>query len=106
MIALGRARTASENLPPLEAFALGCPVIAARVSGAEEQMGEAAILVDPVDVDEIAAAIRRVHGDVRLRTQLVDAGKMRAAAWTVQDFVRGAFGIIDQFEAVRRVWRD
>ena len=36
-----------DNLPPLEAFALGCPVIASRVSGAEEQLGDAALLVDP-----------------------------------------------------------
>jgi glycosyltransferase involved in cell wall biosynthesis len=35
----------AENLPPLEAFALGCPVIAADMPGAREQLGDAAILV-------------------------------------------------------------
>ena len=35
-----------DNLPPLEAMALGCPVIAARVDGADEQIGDAGILVD------------------------------------------------------------
>src|SRR5437762_10866221 len=43
-----------DNLPPLEAMALGCPVVAARVAGAEEQLGNAAALVDPFDVDGYA----------------------------------------------------
>ena len=33
-----------ENLPPLEAYALGCPVVASDVPGAREQLGEAALL--------------------------------------------------------------
>ncbi len=47
-----------ENLPPLEAFALKCPVIASNVSGSEEQLGDAAILVNPVNPEEIAQAIQ------------------------------------------------
>lgn len=93
-----------ENLPPLEAFALGCPVIAARVSGAEEQLGDAALVVDPADVEAIAAAIRRLHGDSKLRARLVARGRKRAAKWSPGDFVRGALKVIDDFEAIRRVW--
>ena len=95
-----------ENLPPLEAFALGCPVIASAVSGAAEQMGDAALLVDPLKPDEIAAAIRKLHGDAKLRKDLAARGKQRAAQWTVDDFVLGAFEILDGFEPVRRTWRD
>ena len=36
-----------DNLPPLEAFAVGCPVVASQVQGAEEQLGDAAILFNP-----------------------------------------------------------
>ncbi|MFM6269445.1 MAG: glycosyltransferase, partial [Dolichospermum sp.] len=36
-----------DNLPPLEAMALGCPVIASKVSGSEEQLGNNALLVNP-----------------------------------------------------------
>lgn len=95
-----------ENLPPLEAFALGCPVVASRVSGAGEQLGDAALLADPMDVDGIASAIRRVHADDKLREQLIARGRKRAAAWDTQDFVRNAFRILDGFEAIRRVWHD
>lgn len=88
-----------ENLPPLEAFALGCPVVAARVSGAEEQLGAAALLVNPAEPDEIAAAIRRVHEDAGLRQRLRAAGKVRAANWTTDDFVRGVFKVLDEVDA-------
>ncbi|MCW5874836.1 MAG: glycosyltransferase family 4 protein [Anaerolineales bacterium] len=87
-----------ENLPPLEAFALGCPVIAARVSGAEEQLMEAVLLVNPASPEEIAAAIRSVHQDGALRARLVQAGHERAQAWTTRDFVRGALGAFDALE--------
>jgi glycosyltransferase involved in cell wall biosynthesis len=93
-----------ENMPPLEAFALGCPVVASRVSGSEEQLGDAAILVDPRDPADIAAGIMRLHNDPALRESLVRRGLERAESWTPDDFVRGAFQIFDQFEAVRRTW--
>ncbi len=94
-----------ENLPPLEAFALGCPVIAARVSGSDEQLGEAAVLVDPKDPKEIAESIRKVHSDKSFRETLIAKGHKRAESWTAKDFVRGAFKILDDFSAVRRNWK-
>ena len=93
-----------ENLPPLEAFALGCPVIAADVPGAREQLGDSALLVDPTRPEEIAQAIRSLHRDPSLRQTLVERGRARAARWTALDFVRGVFAILDEFEAVRRCW--
>ncbi|UYN92566.1 MAG: glycosyltransferase family 4 protein [Anaerolineales bacterium] len=87
-----------ENLPPLEAFALGCPVIAARVSGAEEQLSAAALLVNPTDPMEIANAVHTLHSDESQRKRLVAAGHERAKAWTTWDFVRGALRIFDDIE--------
>jgi glycosyltransferase involved in cell wall biosynthesis len=93
-----------ENLPPLEAFALGCPVIAAEVSGAREQLGEAALLVDPTNVEQIAEAVKSLHREAGLRETLVQKGLARASAWTGRDFVRGVFSILDEFAPVRRCW--
>lgn len=93
-----------ENLPPLEAFALGCPVIAANVDGAEEQMKDASLLVNPADPKEIANAIKRIYSDAQLRNDLIARGKIRAAQWTSEDFVRQVFRILDEFEPVRRNW--
>ena len=93
-----------ENLPPLESFALGCPVIASNVSGAQEQLGDAALLVDPKSPEQIARAIKLLYERTDLRTQLIERGLARAAKWTGRDFVRGVFALLDEFEAVRRCW--
>ncbi|HEX3185628.1 MAG TPA: glycosyltransferase family 1 protein [Pyrinomonadaceae bacterium] len=94
-----------ENLPPLEAFALGCPVIASDVSGAREQLGDAALFVDPRNPAEIAGAIKQLHDDDTLRASLIDKGRARAERWTATEFVRGVFAALDEFEPVRRCWR-
>jgi glycosyltransferase involved in cell wall biosynthesis len=93
-----------ENLPPLEAMALGCPVIAARVDGAEEQLGDAALLVDTFNPFELASAIATLKKDKKLRAQLIRRGKKRAAKWTAMNFVQGTFEIFDEFESVRELW--
>jgi glycosyltransferase involved in cell wall biosynthesis len=93
-----------DNLPPLEAFALRCPVIASKVSGAEEQLGDAALLVDPKSPDQIAEAINKLYNSPDLRKTLIELGSKRAQKWTGQDFIRGIFSILDEFEAVRRCW--
>jgi len=93
-----------ENMPPLEAFALGCPVIASNVSGAQEQLSDAALLVDPRNEEQIALAVKSLHDDPALRQTLIQRGLKRAASWTGQDFVKGVFAILDEFEPVRRCW--
>jgi glycosyltransferase involved in cell wall biosynthesis len=94
-----------ENLPPLEAFALGCPVVASDVPGAQEQMGDAAVLVDATRPEDLADALRRVHEDAGLRTRLIERGRERALRWTGADFVRGVFRIVDGLEPYVRCWR-
>jgi len=93
-----------DNLPPLEAFGLGCPVIASKVSGAEEQLGDAALLVDPKDEEQIAVAIKTLLDDESLRDSLVSRGVARARKWTAEDFVQSVLSIIDEFEPFRRCW--
>ena len=46
------------NIPPLEACALGCPVVAANIPGAFEQMGDAAAFFDPKDEYDLAEKIK------------------------------------------------
>jgi glycosyltransferase involved in cell wall biosynthesis len=92
-----------ENLPPLEAMALGCPVVAADVPGAREQMGDAALRVPPLDPAAIAEAVRRV-GDLAERERLVAAGRERAAAFTADAYVGGVLEFLNQFEQIRRGW--
>jgi glycosyltransferase involved in cell wall biosynthesis len=94
-----------ENLPPLEAFALGCPVVAADVPGSAEQLGDAALRVDATDPAALAAAVRQVCVDEDLRSQMVVRGRERARRWTGEDFVRGVFGVLDGLEPYVRTWQ-
>jgi len=93
-----------ENLPPLEAFGLGCPVIAADVPGASEQLGDAAIRVNPTKELEIAQALKLVFHDKAKRDELVRRGKERARRFTGRDFAKSLFDLLDEFEPVRRSW--
>jgi len=93
-----------DNLPPLEAFALGCPVIASNVSGAKEQLGDAALLVDPKNPAEIARTIDMLFKNPSLRDTLLEKGYARAHQWTGKDYVREIFSVLDEFEAIRTCW--
>ena len=94
-----------ENLPPLEAFALGCPVVASDVPGAEEQLGDAALLVSPTNEADIARALLTLHRDDALRLSQIERGRSRARAFTAANFVDGMLGIIDELEPVVSTWR-
>lgn len=94
-----------DNLPPLEAMSLGCPVVAAAVSGAKEQLGDAALLVDPKQPEEIAGAIKSLFEDAVLRRKLIDRGLIRANQWTVNDYVQEIMIAIDDLAAIRRTWK-
>lgn len=69
------------GFPLLESMAAGTPVVAADSGSLPEIAGRAALLVDPVDSDALAAAIGRVLSDARRRDELVAAGRQR-----VQEF--------------------
>jgi glycosyltransferase involved in cell wall biosynthesis len=84
------------NIPPLEAFALGCPVAVSNIYGIPEQVGDAALLFDPESVPEIAAALRRLWTDDSLCAELIRNGKVRDATWGQQDFTRRFLEIVNQ----------
>ncbi len=93
-----------ENLPPLEAFALGCPVICSKVPGSTEQLGDAALFVDPGNEEQLAETIARVRRDPKLVSELQQKGRIRAKSFTPENFVTGVFELLDGFEKIRRSW--
>jgi glycosyltransferase involved in cell wall biosynthesis len=93
-----------DNIPPLEAFALGCPVVASNVSAAQEQLGDAALIVNPADDQAIAAVIKSLHDDPDLRARLIQKGYQRGTQWTSQDYVKSVLNTLDEFAPIRRCW--
>jgi glycosyltransferase involved in cell wall biosynthesis len=72
------------GLPVLEAMAHGVPVVTSAGTATEEVAGDAALLVDPLDVDAIAGAMQRTLEDRELASSLGAAAKERAASFTWQ----------------------
>ncbi len=70
------------GLPALEAMACACPVVAARAGALPEVCGAAALLADPHDPADIAAAVARVLDDPALANRMRAAGLARAAGFT------------------------
>lgn len=70
------------GLPVLEAMACGTPVVTSNTSSLPEIAGDAALLVDPNSVDEIALGMDRILNDTSLRNKLRSKGLERAAHFT------------------------
>jgi glycosyltransferase involved in cell wall biosynthesis len=70
------------GLPPLEAMAAGTPVITSNVSSLPEVVGDAALLIDPLDAGAIADAVVRVLSDATLRADLIRRGTARAKTFS------------------------
>lgn len=70
------------GLPVIEAMACGAPVLCSNASSLPEIAGDAALLFDPRDVDQIRNAARRAIADRELRRDLSIRGRARAETYT------------------------
>jgi glycosyltransferase involved in cell wall biosynthesis len=87
------------GLAPLEAMASGTPVVASNVSSLPEAVGDAALLVNPENVFDIARGIREVLLDDDLRRRLILKGKEQAARFSWE---RTAREVIEVYEEAAR----
>jgi len=76
------------GLPLIEAMASGCPVIAADRTSLPEVLGDAGILCDPLNIDELADAMKRLLGDEELRQRCSRKGLKRAAMYSWERVVK------------------
>lgn len=84
------------NIPPLEAFEIGCPVAISDVYGMPGQVGDAALLFDPESVTEIADCVRKLWLDDEMCRNLAARGRIRADAWGRNQFNARLHAIVDQ----------
>jgi glycosyltransferase involved in cell wall biosynthesis len=87
------------NIPVLEAWALGCPVITSNIRGIREQVGDAAALVDPRSSDSIAEGIYKIWTDREYRQTLITRGRIRLDSYTFNDYQRILGDILQEVEA-------
>jgi glycosyltransferase involved in cell wall biosynthesis len=74
------------NIPPLEAMALGCPVMISATYAMPEQCGPAALYFDPTSTEEISTQMARLWTDDQLCGQLSDNGRCRSQGWGERQF--------------------
>jgi len=87
------------NIPILEAWAFGCPVLTSDIRGIREQVGDAAVLVNPRSVEAIADGIYRIWTDENLGRMLAERGRRRLASYTPQDYRQRLLEIIIEAKA-------
>lgn len=86
------------GLPSLEAMACGTPVVCSNTSSLPEVVREAAIMVDPLDAEGLAAAMERALRDQALREEMREKGLKQAAKFSWE---RTAREMLEVYRAVR-----
>lgn len=74
------------NIPIIEAWHAGCPVVTSDIRGVREQVGDAAVLVSPESVDSIADGLQRVVTREKLREILIEKGSEKAKSYTAETY--------------------
>ena len=91
------------GLPVLEAMACGCPVITSNTSSLPEVVGDAAIMVDPYDVDALAKAMREVLTNAGLRKTMIERGLAQAKKFSWEKTAEETLEVYEKVEAFDRL---
>ena len=84
------------GLPVLEAMLLGTPVVTSRTSSLPEIAGDAALYVNPYDIDNIAEAIKTITADHGLRAELTRRGRTQAGLFSVARYRERVAALYDR----------
>jgi len=90
------------NIPVLEAWAVGCPVLSSDIRGIRDQVGEAGVLVNPRDPNAMAEGLRRLWTDASVRRRYIEAGYRRFGSYSAGDFSRRLIAAIGSLASSSR----
>ena len=93
-----------DNIPPLEAMALGCPVLVGDSTGMREQLGSAAIYLSHNNAQDWAIAITNLTNNPALRKELSELGRLKIQSYTMKEYLKRVTNQILEFKEIRRTW--
>lgn len=86
------------GLPPLEAMAVGTPVITSQVTSLPETVGSSAIMVDPYNLTDLTNAMRLITKDLVLRQKLVELGFNQVKKFSWKDTADKTLAVLNNLE--------
>ena len=94
------------NIPPLEAFHLGVPVMYSDLPGLRDQVGNAALLMDLTDPKSLASHLIKLREDSELREQLITRGRELVAGNTKEERWAALESVLFRFVVKSACWKD
>jgi glycosyltransferase involved in cell wall biosynthesis len=92
------------NLPPLEAFEIGVPVLYPDRGGLKDQVGDAALLIDLNDFKTMANQLKSLYFDSDLRERLIQNGKNKLNFYNSFNQVEILSTILKNFAIKKNCW--
>lgn len=86
----------SVSLPIWEALCLGCPVVSSNVCALPKQIGNAGLLFNPNDIEDIMKKIHKIWIDENLRKKLVKRGSKKIKNFTLKNYAKQWEKVIDE----------
>jgi len=93
------------NIPPLEAFKLGCPVLYSDLPGLRDQVKGAALLLDLKDPESLVKNLLKVIGNSADIKTLIANGYRIVESWTDQDYWYKLKEIFDEYAVKLKCWK-
>ena len=87
------------GLPVVESMACGTPVLTSRVTSLPEVAGDAAVIVNPASIDEIAEGMVQIETRPDFRDDLIKRGLERASIFTWENCARATIEYYDRMAA-------
>jgi len=81
---------------------VGCPVLTSNVSSMPEAAGEAAVYVNPYEIDSIAEGLKRIAGDKELREKLSRMGLERASQFSWENTARQMIEVYKRASEIKK----
>ena len=92
------------GIPIYEAFVMGCPVVSSNVCALPEQVGDAGLMFDPTDIDDMADKLYTIWIDKKLREKLIKNGFNKLGGLSTEIYAQKWIDLISEsLDTVNRI---